>query len=178
MRRHADRGGYEVQLVARLGLGEQGFDIIASLPEAELTELCEKQAIGGVTDHEIGQLKLRLFRIEPGGLDQRTPIEVAPIDRMRPSTLPSPTTGDRVREMRSLQLGRHAPPGKPRLRDRKSVVNDRSPAAAVDFVRRSLTGSGLAVPELEVKAREAGLLGDINESNIRRNSKLQRSFWV
>ena len=103
VRRHADRGEYEVQLVARLGLGEQGFDIIASLPEAELTELCEKQAIGGVTDHEIGQLKLVLFRIEPGGLDQRTAIDVAPTDRMRPTTPPSPATGDRGREMRSLQ---------------------------------------------------------------------------
>jgi hypothetical protein len=39
-------------------------------------------------------------------------------------------------------------------------VNDRSPAAAVDFLRRSLTDGGLAVPELEVKAREAGLLGE------------------
>jgi hypothetical protein len=103
VRRHAHRGQYELQLVNRLGLGERGWDILAYLPETELTQLCAKQAMGGVTDREIGQLKLRLFRIEPGGLDQRTAIDVAPIDRVRPWTPPLRATGDRGREMRSLQ---------------------------------------------------------------------------
>lgn len=40
-------------------------------------------------------------------------------------------------------------------------MNDRSSMSVADFLRRSLAaGAALAVPELEVKARAAGLLGE------------------
>ena len=50
----------------------------------------------------------------------------------------------------------------------------RSTTAVTDFLRDSLSNGALAVPDLEAKARVAGLLGQRQQIGMRRRSKEQR----
>jgi hypothetical protein len=57
-----DRGAHELQLVQRLGLGQQGWDLLTTLTEADLADLCRRQSAGSVSDDELEEIKLRHFR--------------------------------------------------------------------------------------------------------------------
>ncbi|MGB9115152.1 hypothetical protein [Bradyrhizobium sp.] len=51
----AERGKYEAEIIARLGA--EGMDILSSLEEWKLTQLCRSQSRGTLTDERILELK-------------------------------------------------------------------------------------------------------------------------
>ncbi len=53
----AERGKYEAEIIARLGA--DGMDILSSLEEWRLTQLCRSQSHGTLTDEQTLELKVR-----------------------------------------------------------------------------------------------------------------------
>lgn len=53
----SERGKYEAEIMARLGF--EGIDILSSLDDWQVTQLCRAQSRGAVTDEQIFELKTR-----------------------------------------------------------------------------------------------------------------------
>ena len=58
-----DRGRYELAIIQRLGLGNDGANVLAAKPDWQVEALCHRQMQGTLSDDAVKELRLEYLKV-------------------------------------------------------------------------------------------------------------------